>query len=482
MILFSTTLMIKPTLTKDKFIELAIAWNQDSQYDENRIPNIQWNGERNIRYGNENVWLDIQEYRNKNIVAIRYEKVAKDGVVWDTEYVMNFDEGKMSILLDRSYKEDALVFYKKASTPKFITKLIENDYLEMDGDLQVSDQPIYITRDNIHILPNIVNGTGKYLLPVIYVSKTKDNLDPVRVEVLARNLKGIAHIVVQSDVKLNKTCAELCNKRNEYYGGIGIYYPNVSSDHVRFLKYEEDKDGKVLFGKVMKHVLHYSSIQNIDNLYTWQGVRNALLTDKLSSQREKRLIAEDQKQKTQEEVDALLKEFDDEIENWKVQVLELTKENNKLKNETQWLYAKCSVSEKEPILYYGDEKDFYPGEIKDLLLSVLDEYVTSREKNEKGSERSRREDICYDIVKANDFQQISNKKKDSVKKALIGYKNMTSSTRKKLKELGIEVEDESKHHRLTYYGDSRYQTTISATASDSRTGDNASAAISRCMW
>ena len=122
--LFSTFLAIKPELTKDKFIELIIEWNQESRYEENKISNIKWNGERNIRYGNEQVWLDIQEYRNKNIIAIRYEKADKYGVVWDTEYVMNFNERKMSILLERSYKEDALVVDEKFSSPAFIIKLM----------------------------------------------------------------------------------------------------------------------------------------------------------------------------------------------------------------------------------------------------------------------------------------------------------------------------------------------------------------------
>ena len=110
MLLFSTILSINETMTKDAFIELAIKWNQGSR-EENVIPGIVWNGERNIKYGDEKLWMQIEEYRNQNIIAIRYEKIEDDGVIWDTDYVMNFNEMKMSVRLDRSFLEGSLMYH-----------------------------------------------------------------------------------------------------------------------------------------------------------------------------------------------------------------------------------------------------------------------------------------------------------------------------------------------------------------------------------
>ena len=125
MLLFSTILDIEKTLTKDSFIKLVLEWNQGSPHESNVIKGIDWKGERNIRYGNEKLWIDIEEYRNKNIIAVRFEKIEEDGAVWDTDYVMNFQDMKMSIRLDRSYLEEALTIDPKFSTPHFITLLIE---------------------------------------------------------------------------------------------------------------------------------------------------------------------------------------------------------------------------------------------------------------------------------------------------------------------------------------------------------------------
>ena len=66
MLLFSTVLDINDTLTKDAFIQLVIDWNQGSPHEENIIRGIEWNGDRNVRFGDDRMWLDIQEYRNGN--------------------------------------------------------------------------------------------------------------------------------------------------------------------------------------------------------------------------------------------------------------------------------------------------------------------------------------------------------------------------------------------------------------------------------
>lgn len=158
MLLFSTVLEINDCMTKDAFIQLVIEWNQGSPHKENVIADINWNGERNIRYGSDSLWLAIEEYRNRNIIAVRYEKTESDGVIWGTEYVMNFEEMKMSIRLDRSYLEEALTINPSFSTPHFITLLIQKGYLKKDGDLPISRELILISEENLQILVDVING------------------------------------------------------------------------------------------------------------------------------------------------------------------------------------------------------------------------------------------------------------------------------------------------------------------------------------
>ena len=61
MLLFSTILEIKDSVTPDDFIRLVLKWNGTSSHIENRVPGINWHGEHSARYGTESLWLEFVE-------------------------------------------------------------------------------------------------------------------------------------------------------------------------------------------------------------------------------------------------------------------------------------------------------------------------------------------------------------------------------------------------------------------------------------
>lgn len=492
MLLFSTILDINEKMTKDDFIRLVIEWNQSSSYANNIIPGIQWNGERNIRYGEDGLWLDIEEYRNQNIIAVRYEKKEADGAIWDTDYVMNFSSMKMSVRLDRSYTAEALDADQKFSTPYFITLLIDRGYLKDDHQLPVQRSATVINAEKVGMLVDVINGKSRFDLPVVYVSKTYNDEDPVNVSYLANRLKGLAHVFLEEGKWLNHTIREQCNGNNEYYGAIGIYYSSGGNNHRRYLYRSAVGYDSFLLERVVRSVIQYSNAQMVDTLFTWQGVNNALLRDRLASQREERLAAEAAQKAAEEEatkiLDALdeeerrirkqafedaraeanviLESFDEEMQKLQDQVEALTRANEALQFENQGLKAKLDSGDTTPVLFMGDEFEFYQGEVKDLVLATLSEAV-------KGiPPKSRRADVVRDMIKNNNYQKLSVAKAEEAKRILKNYDGMTAKTRQSLKDLGFEITDEGKHYKVTYYGDGRYQTSYSKTPSDGRTGKN----------
>ena len=492
MLLFSTILDIKDSLTKDEFIKLVIEWNQGSPHASNVIPGIVWNGERNIRYGQEGLWLDIEEYRNQNIIAVRYEKKEDDGVIWDTDYVMNFTTMKMAVRLDRSYTADALDADPKFSTPHFITLLIDRGFIRDDLQLPVLRTATVIDETNVDILTDVINGNIRYILPVVYVSKTYYDEDPVNVSVLANRLKGVAHVMVEKGNWLNLTIRDKCDGKNEYYGAIGIYYPTRVMGHRKYLYRSAVGYDSFLLEKVFRSVIQYSNTQMMDTLFTWQGVNNALLRDRLISQREERLAAEaaqraaeaaatklidtlDEEERrirkqalddARNEANILLDSFDAETRKLQDQVAALTRENEALQAENQGLKTKLDSRDSVPVLFMGDEFEFYPGEIKDILLSTLSEAL-------KGvQQKSRRADIIRDIIRNNDYQKLSLAKAEELKRIMKNYDGMSAKTRSALKALGFEIAEDGKHYKVSYYGDGRYQTVYAKTPSDGRSGKN----------
>ena len=491
MLLFSTVLDIKDGFTKDAFIQLVLEWNQGSPHEDNIIKGIEWHGERNVRYGEDRLWLEIQEYRNGNTIAVRYEKTEVDGVVWDTDYVMNFDEMKISIQLYRSYLEEALTVDPKFSTPHFITLLAKGGWLKDDGDLPVSRYPFFIKKDNLDLLCGVINGTKRYRLPVVYVSKNYGQADPVDVKWLSSRLKGVAHLLVQETRWTNSELRYRCKERNEYNGAVGIYFPNPSVPHLRYFYRAFQGYDERLLERIVRTVINYANVQMVKPLYTWSGVNNALFRDRWSSrgqdliamERAKknaefaRELAEHERDEAQQEKDEahqLVDMTDQEIADMRRQIENLTHENERLTAENTGLRTKLSGMDSMPILYLGSEDEFFPGEIKEIILSILEHTL--------GDEtRTRRSDILRDVIHSNGYQHLREKRIREVKAKLKGYKTMNASLRSFLEGLGFVITEDGKHYRLTYYGDSRYHTTLSKSGSDHREGENISTQIIRDM-
>ena len=473
MLLYSTTLRIKDTLTKDGFVQLVIQWNQSSPHADNVIPDVNWNGERNIRFGNESLWLAIEEYRNKNIIAVRFEKREEDGAIWDTDYIMNFDSMKMTIQLDRGYTEDAQMEDLQFSTPHFISMLIDGGYLMEDNGLSILRQAIVISEENLPLLTDVINGQAHYRLPIVYVSKTVYNHDPVNVSWLCSKLKGAAHVLLQEDKQTNWQIRSLCNDNNEYFGGVGIYFPN--GKHRRFLYRTYIGSDNILLNKVTRSVFQYMNAQKKALLSTWQGVNNALLTDKDESQKAEKAEAELARQKAESEVETYIDAFDADNAKLRQQIEELTRANTSLQLENQGLREKLNGIDEVPILFLGDEEEFYQGEIKEMILDAVAEKIKNL------GQKTRRWDVLNDVLQNNDYQNVYDERECIVKALFKDYKTLSSSMRQQLLELGFEITEDGKHYRLTYYGDGRYKTTIAKTGSDWREGKNIASVILKSM-
>ena len=482
MLLFSTILDIDESLTRDKFIELVIEWNQKSPHEENVIPNLSWSGERNVRFGTDSLWLDIEEYGNGDIIAVRYEKVEPDGIIWDSDYVVNFKEMRLAIQLDRSYREDALAVRADFSTPHFITMLIANGYLKKDGGLAIQRVPLLLTENDISLLADVIEGKSRYRLPVVYVSKTMAGKDPVNVSWLASRLKGAAHVLVEESRDLDDKIRFACADKNEYDGGIGIYYPNPAVPPRRFFRPEAEEDAALL-NQVVRTVILYGNSQNISPAYTWNGVWNMLLHDKLESKREELLAAETAKQRAEAEVNEVYNAFDEELgtlETCREEVERLRWENERLREENRALLLRFNGTEGEPILTRGMERDLFPGEIKDFLLSALEQAIQNSQGDKKA--RRRRVDVLRDIFDNNEYERQCEEKGRRVKNLLKSYDGMSRPVRHKLEELGFGITGDGKHYKLVYCEDNRYCIVLSKTPSDVRGGRNEAADIVKLVF
>ena len=492
MLLFSTSFQINKSLTRQAFIRLVKEWNLKSPHQDSVIAELQMDDECNRKYGTDDLWMELIEYPEKKIIAVRYEKKDQDGIVWDTDYVINFEEQKLAVRMERSSQTDASSFYSDFMIPYFVTLLVDRGYLKQDGAFPVTQEPVWINEENIYLYVNVVNANSSYAMPVIYISKTCYNELLIDLNELVHQLKGIAHVLVQDNYESSQKIRELCDGKNEYNGAIGLYMPNARGDRKKFLPDSQCfKKGNVV--KMIKsYVIRYLNSMAPDVLYTWNGVNQALLTDRFLKQKEKRMKAEMERAELEKEMlqlrenlseeekrmkaqalyeakteaETILDGFEEDMQKQQRQIEELTKTCERLQLENQGLRLKYEDMERIPVLYMGRETDFYPGEIKDIVLSTLSDALMKLQPG------TRRADIISDIIKNNKYQNISEKKAVEVKHLLRNYNGMNGKLKQSLEDLGFSITDDGKHCRIIYFNDERYQTFFAKTPSDTRSGKN----------
>ena len=157
----------------------------------------------------------------------------------------------------------------------------------------------------------------------------------------------------------------------------------------------------------------------------------------------------------------------------------LRKRYDELKEEYEKLQQYVTENAQPPRVEYdgaqfiepGAENDFYTGERKDILLSVLDDALVSLKPG------SRRRDVVFSVLAANGGEKRQKKRAEELKTILRGYVSMDAAVRNRLQKFGFVISGAGKHYELTYFGDNRYAYTISKTAGDGRVGISAASSI-----
>ena len=453
--IYSMICQITEKLTEEELIKLIIEWNQGSPH--NKMSNIMWDGiNRNIKFEENNLSLAIEELREHRIIAIRFYQLDENNVIWTTDVVVNFEKKVFSIKIDRETTEDTKAFIPQFKTPLIVNLLLERGYVGKDDEIEISGRPIIINKSNYTMIENVILRKSEYKMPVIYVTKSWGKY-PFNVSSLAYKLRGVAHVLLEEDNGVSKILRTTCNEKNAHHGSVGIYYPSSSANCkiISTAKYEGRE--KILVNQIVEIVNRYANQQARDKMLTWEGVQNEILKLRYKSAAEKRTQAES-------EVDEVYSNFGQELEEKERTIEELNNRIIALRAECQGLRTKIDNMDEIPLLNYGQEEEFYEGEIKDHILEIL---VDAKKRIVPDC---RRDHILNDVLECNKKYNELDIRRDKVKKILKGYTKVGDSIKRELKEFGFEIEKEGGHYKLTYKGDSRYLFTMASSGSDSQHG------------
>lgn len=176
-------------------------------------------------------------------------------------------------------------------------------------------------------------------------------------------------------------------------------------------------------------------------------------------------------QKDTDEYEQILKASEDENAELKKKAAELQAANEALKNNFEMIKRKDVKG--EALITRGGEKDFFMGEVRDFILSAVAKELSASVPN------TRRAHVLQDILDSNGYGHLLENKKARIKAICEEYDGDLAAALPALDKEGYYLKSNDVHPKVEYYGDPRYTSVVSSTASDHRSWLNQISDMSR---
>lgn len=465
MITYSVQFPVNESLDKKTFVDLVLDWNQGSKYD--KFNQLEWDGVTfSTQWAEGDKQLSIEEIEIRGIVASQFRKEDEYGL-WKTDFIFNYGEKYITVRVALETTDDTTDFYPTYYPPFFVKKLIYRGYAGSDIDLPVK-QKAYSLDDYRNVLTNLSENKSEYTMPIVFVSKKEDGNFPVDLSKLAFELQGVAHVLYEGDEVILSGYSDYfgCESRN---GMIFIVYPNrnMKRNAINLLGASNDNP-EYIISRIKSFVYNYANQVMRKEIDTWGGIQN----EKLYVQNHSLLS---DRNALEEENEDLMNVFEEQLSKTEAVNKELNNDIQRLMLENQALRMRLAAKNQKPLLYMGEETEFYEGEIREIILEILEDY----KRNIKPG--TRREHVINDVLENNDYKQTQAKRKEQIKAALKGYKTLNGALRNMLESFGFVITDAGKHYKWIYFGDQRYVAIAAKTSSDNRAGMNLASSIDNLM-
>ncbi|MCI8670302.1 MAG: hypothetical protein HFI34_12435 [Lachnospiraceae bacterium] len=319
MLIFATKLYVKESLTDEIFIEMAVEWvSGGNNY---TFGDIEWDGseEYSVENYSNTQQFSIMKYDNAVIIHL----VNKDGkIIWTNDFVLTYKEGRriLAVQLYNEAEDMSVKLPKKFNRPRLLKKIIENDFGADDNGLEINGKPLHIDETNIQIIEKVILKKNMHMMPVVYVaSNFFENKYEVDFDELAKDLAGVAHVLVETSGKVAKKLKEATDGKNPYNGAAQIFYSNDGSQ--RILPDYYDNKNKFR-NEIAYSVFSRLILGKIDDEFSWTKIRYNNLLKKSKDSIELETIC-----------DELLAEKDSIIKQNNQRIDELEELNNALRNK-----------------------------------------------------------------------------------------------------------------------------------------------------
>ena len=399
----------------------------------------------------------------KNLTIIQFTKIIQDLFYLD-EFILD----SLIIHLENCtiyHDESAIAFciqYQNNDYEYIFNETKQNIYLSINKrNNQFIDLITYLNKyhflNNNHfsyIQPNIKNMNdlnqviefveNKTILPVIYLNMS---LKDFKNEILTE-IQSTAYILTSEDKNFHQAFQNHFHLRNNSY----ILYLNHEFQKISFLKKESPQE---FIEKVKIKIQSYVLQRTYSFPYNMKDFQHHIIKKIIENHKENDFL---ENSSIEQQVLAL----EDKKKNLQKNIDDLNNQILILENQNEELGSYIKQQGYYPLILKGNEKEFYKGEQRDLLLYLLKEEL-------KNNHNQKQQQIIHTILEQNPSVGNRNKYLTDIFNLLVN-EGLSKKSIDTLSRYGIILSHTGKHPTTTFFNDSRYTMTFSSTPSDLNVG------------
>ena len=399
----------------------------------------------------------------KNLTIIQFTKIIQDLFYLD-EFILD----SLIIHLENCtiyHDESAIAFciqYQNNDYEYIFNETKQNIYLSINKrNNQFIDLITYLNKyhflNNNHfsyIQPNIKNMNdlnqviefieNKTILPVIYLNiSLKDFKNEILTEI-----QSTAYILTSEDKNFHQAFQNHFHLRNNSY----ILYLNHEFQKISFLKKESPQE---FIEKVKIKIQSYVLQRTYSFPYNMKDFQHHIIKKIIENHKENDFL---ENSSIEQQVLAL----EDKKKNLQKNIDDLNNQILILENQNEELGSYIKQQGYYPLILKGNEKEFYKGEQRDLLLYLLKEEL-------KNNHNQKQQQLIHTILEQNPSVGNRNKYLTDIFNLLVN-EGLSKKSIDTLSRYGIILSHTGKHPTTTFFNDSRYTMTFSSTPSDLNVG------------
>ena len=399
----------------------------------------------------------------KNLTIIQFTKIIQDLFYLD-EFILD----SLIIHLENCtiyHDESAIAFciqYQNNDYEYIFNETKQNIYLSINKrNNQFIDLITYLNKyhflNNNHfsyIQPNIKNMNdlnqviefieNKTILPVIYLNMS---LKDFKNEILTE-IQSTAYILTSEDKNFHQAFQNHFHLRNNSY----ILYLNHEFQKISFLKKESPQE---FIEKVKIKIQSYILQRTYSFPYNMKDFQHHIIKKIIENHKENDFL---ENSSIEQQVLAL----EDKKKNLQKNIDDLNNQILILENQNEELGSYIKQQGYYPLILKGNEKEFYKGEQRNLLLYLLKEEL-------KNNHNQKQQQIIHTILEQNPSVGNRNKYLTDIFNLLVN-EGLSKKSIDTLSRYGIILSHTGKHPTTTFFNDSRYTMTFSSTLSDLNVG------------